>query len=241
MLCTKKKYVNPFVFYWSNVTHTLKTVGMMCWQDCWGCDGPGSFHILVWTKELKLMARWGTQTWINVQGSLFWTGVLSLTPVRSGRTWRTTSRRPLRMNKLLLEPNPKQKLIFSSVQFRYGGTAVRCRLALFLLHPPRYTSHSRHRKIKNKPCIFSVKSLFPLYSLLNLRSESSWLEPSESPSPPSSAPTAARRRRPKGHRWQWPSRKDGRIESPSSGQSSPFPESPPPAEWVRKRREEDTD
>lgn len=57
MLCTKKKYVNPFVFYWSNVTHTLKTVGMMCWQDCWGCDGPGSFHILVWTKELKLMAR----------------------------------------------------------------------------------------------------------------------------------------------------------------------------------------
>lgn len=210
----------------------------MCWQDCWGCDGPGSFHILVWTKELKLMARWGTQTWINVQGSLFWTGVLSLTPVRSGRTWRTTSRRPLRMKSNLIPSKSLFLALCSSGMVAQPSGAV---LLYFCYTPPRYTSHSRHRKIKNKPCIFSVKSLFPLYSLLNLRSESSWLEPSESPSPPSSAPTAARRRRPKGHRWQWPSRKDGRIESPSSGQSSPFPESPPPAEWVRKRREEDTD
>lgn len=76
---------------------------------------------------------WGTQTWINVQGSLFWTGVLSLTPVRSGRTWRTTSRRPLRMKSNLIPSKSLFLALCSSGMVAQPSGAV---LLYFCYTPP---------------------------------------------------------------------------------------------------------
>lgn len=141
---------------------------------------------------------------------IFWSGALNLNPVRSGQTWWSTSRPQLKSKSNLIP-----KLIFSFVELRYGDTADwRC-LVLFPFFPPN-TSHSRHRKIKNLHIFVKALPFSPFTVRVDLRSESSWLEPSESPSPLSLAPTAARWRRPRGHRWLWPSQTDGHIESPSA-------------------------
>lgn len=183
-------------------------------------------------EELQLVTQ--TETQINVQGSYSGQTPLASNPVRSGQTWRSTSRPQLRSKSNLI---PGKSLILAPCS--PGMATPSSGAVLFYSRFPPYTRHSRHRKIKT--CIVLKALPFsPFAVCVDLRSESSWLEPSESPSPLSLAPTAARWRRPRGHRWLWPSQTDGHIESPSSGQFSPSPESPPPAAYVRtERREED--
>lgn len=154
---------------------------------------------------------------------VFWTGTLSLNPVRSRQTQRSTSR-PQMMSKsdLILS-----KSLFLA-QLRYGDTAVWHCLVLFPFPPPRLTPLQPQKD--KTPAHFSFTVC------VDLRSESSWLEPSESPSPLSLVPTAAHWRQPTGHRWLWPYQTDSHTGSPSSGQFSPAPESPPPAVYIRTER-----
>lgn len=105
-------------------------------------------------------------------------------------------------------------------------------------HPPTQTPATE--KIKHLHIFVKALPFSPFTVCVALRSESSWLGPSESPPPLSSVPTATRWRQLTGRRWQWSSQTDGHTGSPSSGQFSPSPESPPPAVHVgaeRRRRQ----
>lgn len=134
----------------------------MCWQDYWCCDGPGSFHILAWSEALKLVAMvaWPRLS-VQCPRLIFWTGTLSLNPVRSGQTQRSTSR-PQLMSKsdLILS-----KSLFLA-QLRYGDTAVWHCLVLFpFIPPPRHTPKTSHRKIKHLHIFCQSPSLFSFHSL----------------------------------------------------------------------------
>lgn len=137
----------------------------MCWQGCCCYDGPSSFHILVWTKELQLVTQ--TKTQINVQGP--YPGQMPLastqSSVRSGQTCRSTSRPQLR-SKFNLTPGKSTFLTLSS-----SGMATR--QPCFIPVIPPDTSHSRHKKIKNLH-ISSKPFPFLLFTVcVGLRSESS--------------------------------------------------------------------
>lgn len=95
--------------------------------------------------------------------------------------------------------------------------------------PPSSPSQPHHQpQTGNAPVYFDLSS--------TVRSESSSLEASGSPSPPSLASSGACWTQPTAHRWLWLCQTGDCTGSPSIQRFSPFPGSPPPA--TDKRRDE---